>query len=512
MQNIRTLDPRFLRQVADIGLRFIAPETLSSLIPVSLYFLLAGIVDQVFLISYPSPVRAFWWLVVQSIVVGRFALAARDGHFHADLFEKFAYRKLPGFALRYIVVSLIWAVPVGGLLFLNMPIADIRLTGLLEWLISNVYLAGSQPFSPDLGFWLLLLALSSFAFLPLLCAVLATQAKSPAHFLFPSLWKHTFQSTTPLLILPMAFLGAMLVAFFLYLPLLGAAAVIAFHVSRTLGTLLAGLTLALPIMSWPIIGGRLAGTWVYFHPLQSEPDLSIPQDEEIVFPASLLRPTTSIAVESPTVELFTIPGPQPATQLPPVPEVNSLQAEQGFENLDGPLAEITVEAETQILEAAKKLVALKKKYPEEPRILGLEVQLLIRLGHKSKAMSLAMPAVLALMKSPYNREIAPLFVLLGKERHTLPWDATMLDMFVKVFLEVKDFKEAGWCGHTCELQLGNVARAGKRLVQIADAATAARDYESSVALLKYYIKHHPDGPFVEYAQKSVEFNLKQQGT
>jgi hypothetical protein len=294
--------------------------------------------------------------------------------------------------------------------------------------------------------------------------------------------------------------------FFMYLPILGSVAVIAYHWNSTLGALFAGLTLALPMMSWPIIAGRLAGAWVYFHPLLSTPDLSLPEDKPIVAPVSLSQNSVQRPSDPPTVALFTIEDSKPHPVVPTVP----LQ-EQPIENLDEPIAEITVLAESQIIEAAKKLVSLKKRYPEEPRILGLEVQLLIRLGHKSKAMSLAMPAIHALMKSPYSREIAPLFALLGKERHTLPWDATMLDLFVKVFLDVKDFREAGWCGHTAELQMGNVVRAGKRLVQIADAATAARDFESSVALLKYYIKHHPNGPFVEYAQKAVEFNQKQQG-
>jgi len=497
---LRTLEPRFLRQITEVTLRFVGFETLSSLLPVAVVIFLAGVVDQSLLIHFISPIRLLWWLVVQSFLVGRFTLAAMDGQFNADIFEPFPYGKLPKYMLRYLTISLVWALPLGGLIYINLPVQEMRLSGLLEWLISQVYLSGSKPFQPDFGFWLVIIAIAVGSALPLYTAVLAAMARSPIHVMFPSLWKHPFKAGTPPLLLFIAFLGSMAAAFFIYLPLLGSAAVVAFHLSPTLGKLLASLSIAMPVMSWPIIAGRLAGTWVHFHPLTAEADISPIVTDEVVMPPVFGRATAGYTALPATgaVPVVTSPEPEQIT-LPLVEEDLAHET----------LVEIEAKIVTDGMGAAKQLIALKKNYPNDARILGLEVRILIQLGHKSKALSLAIPAVQALALTPHSQAIVPVFVALGKDRHTLPWESTILDLLVKVFVDAKEFKEAGWCAHTCELQIGNVVNAGKRLVQVADTASEVRDFESAVALYKYYQKHHPDGPFAEYAKKAIDFNQKQ---
>lgn len=483
-------DPRFLRLVHEISIRFISPETLANIAPVAVIFFFAGVVDQTLLLQFPSPVRAFWWLIVQSLLVGRFALGAKEGKFHADLFSTFPYRELVPYSLRFMTLSLFWAIPIGSILYMSLPLEEIRLSGLVEWLIARVYLSGSEPFKPNASFWVLLLGISAGAVLPLLTAVLAAMARSPVHALFPSLWKHPFQAKTSPLVLVVAMLGALATAFFLYLPFIGAFSVLAFQISPTLGKLLAGLAIAAPVMSWPIIAGRLAGTWVHFHPLSEDADITVPPDEEEIVMPPIIRPTAATPV-------------LPAEQANPVEPATELF-------LDTPIAEIQDLLNADPLEAMKHLLTLKHTHPSDPRLLGLEVQLLLLLNQRPKALSLAIPAVLALLGSTHAKEIPAVYNALGKDRHTLPWEPGALDQLSRVFLEAKDFKEAGWCAHTCELQQGHSVRAGKRIVQVADAASAAKDFTSAVGLLKYYVKHHPDGPFVEYAKKAIQFNQKQE--
>ena len=490
-------DARFLRLVHDISLRFIKPETLSNIFPLAIVCFLAGVVDQTLLIRFPSPIRAFWWICVQSVLVGRYAISAKNGQFHADLFTSFPYRELPGFAIRFITISLFWAFPVGTILYFTMPLDQIRMSGILEWVIARVYLSGSEPFKPNFSYWVVLLGVFAGAVLPLFTTILSVQARSPIHAFFPSLWKHPFRAkTSPILIL-IAMLGSILAAFFLYLPLIGALAVLGFQFSPTLGKMLAGLAIATPCMAWPIIAGRLAGTWAHFHPLSEDADITLPDDEDEIVMPPVIKPTTgfaSIPIESQTISA--------------TPATSSSQVEEMF--LDGPIDEIRALIATDPLEAMKRLLSLKHMHPTEARLLGLEVQILLALNQHSKAFGLAISAVVALLKSPYSKSIPELYNLLGKERHSLPWEPETLDGLSRVFLEAKDFKEAGWCAHTGELQQGHSVRAGKRLVQIADAAAAAKDFTSAVGLLKYYIKHHPDGPFVDYAKKAVQFNQKQE--
>lgn len=485
-------DARFLRLVQEICVRFISPETLSNILPIAVICFLAGMIDQTLLIRFPGPVRAFWWIAVQSILVGRFAIAAKNGQFHADLFTRFPYRELIPYSVRFITLSLFWAFPIGTVLFLTLPLDEIRLSGLIEWLIARVYLSGSEPFKPSFSFWVLLLGIVAGVILPLLTAVLATMARSPVHAMFPSLWKHPFQAKTSPLVIVVAMLGSLAAAFFLYLPIIGALSVLAFHISPTLGKIFASLAIATPAMAWPIIAGRLAGTWVYFHPISEDADISLPTDEEEVIMPPILKATSSQVTLAPE---------------PPTSPVEPVDAFEVF--LDTPLDEIRAILPVEPLEAMKQLLQLKHTHPNEPRILGLEVQILIALNQRSKASNLAINAVVALLKSPYSKEAVAVYNSLGKDRHSLPWENETLDQMSRLFLEAKDFKEAGWCAHTCELQQGHSVRAGKRIVQVADAAAAAKDFSSAVGLLKYYVKHHPDGPFVDYARKAIEFNQKQ---
>jgi hypothetical protein len=487
MKKLFALDPQFLRQISEISLRFVSPVTLLNVITVAGIVFIAGLIDQLLLIHLSGPFRAAWWVLIQALLVGRYTLAASEGSFHSDIFDSFSHEKLPGFMLRYILISLVWIIPLGILVFGFIPVQQLRLTGVTEWLISEVFLTGSMPFSPNFTFWLTLLGISLGGIFPVYSAILAGISRSPAQVLQPSLWKHPFQNGAPPVLVLIAMLGSLATVFLLYLPWVGGIALLAFQASRTLGGIIASLAILFPLMSWPIIAGRLAGTWAFFHPLPVEDELFTAKADLQEAKPSMLRPT------------LIVPTLSPAPPVPPQEDLGTL------------LLPVYSDLDTNPTQAFGVLLGLKKRFPDDARVLGLELRLLLKFGHRPKAMSLAMVAVQALVKSPYGAEIVPIFQALGKDRHTLPWDSTMLDLLAKVFMDAKDFKEAGWCAHTSELQMGNSARAGKRLVQIADAASAGKYFESSVGLLKYYMKNHPDGPFVEYARKAAEFNQKQIG-
>ena len=511
MNQLLSMNPLFLRQVAGISLRFLSPETLSSLIPTAVVYFFAAWFDM----YLPAAARPFWWLVVQSLLVGRFTLGAANGSFNSDLFEKFDWKQIPGYMVRYLAISLVWALPLMGLIYLSLPVGNLKVTDALSWIIEKVALSGTTPFIPDFAFWIVLLSITACTALPLLTAILAAQAKSPIHAFFPSLWKHPFKAGTSPLVLQVVFLGCIAGVFFLYLPVLGLASVLAYKASPTLGKIIGGVAIAFPFMSWPIIAGRLAGTWVHFHPIDPDIDLSVEDPDQIHAPP-VIKATTAIPVVANVIAsepgaASAAPAPHPADPAPvPTSPTSAIAALSSDVDLAAEaIGKLRTLADTDPAGALKKLQAAKKKLADEPRILGLEVELILANGNKSKALSLAVPAVQALLKSPHHADIPPVFTALGKERHDLPWDSAQLDALVKVFTDVKDFKEAGWCAHTAELQTGNVGRAGKRLIQIADLATAAKDYESAKGLFKYYRKHHPDGPFASYVEKALEFIAKQ---
>ncbi|HSQ42972.1 MAG TPA: hypothetical protein VLM37_11895 [Fibrobacteraceae bacterium] len=157
------------------------------------------------------------------------------------------------------------------------------------------------------------------------------------------------------------------------------------------------------------------------------------------------------------------------------------------------------------LDALRALLVLKKKAPQDFHLQILEIRLLMRLGYEKHALDLACSKIQSLVGGPEAPKISELFRALGKNRHFLPWSSPVLEQLAKLFLSIKDYREAGWCIHQAELQLGNGDRAEKRLIQIADQAMAAQDISGATGLFKYYLANHSKGPFGDYAHKAIRF-------
>ncbi len=255
-------DPVYFQKATQVSVRFLHYETLASLVPMVLVLVPAGFLLKSLWVNAPTILAIAWIWFVMGLLVGRFAIASARGRFHADFFEAFPYYELPSYTIRYLTASVVWGIPL--------------------YLLADRFDLAKVTWKLDFNFWLALLTISALSILPLLSAIVATMGRSPLHIFMPSLWKHMLRMDNNVWGVVVAQLGALSTAGLLYLPLLGLLSLIAGLVSPTLSQYLAYFPILLPLLSWPIIAGRLAGVWVYYHPVPPEADLILPDPDAAI--------------------------------------------------------------------------------------------------------------------------------------------------------------------------------------------------------------------------------------
>jgi len=255
-------DPVYFQKATQVSVRFLHYETLVSLVPMVLVLVPAGFLLKSLWVNAPNILAIAWIWFVMGLLVGRFAIASARGRFHADFFEAFPYYELPSYTIRYLTASVVWGIPL--------------------YLLADRFDLAKVTWKLDFNFWLALLTISALSILPLLSAIVATMGRSPLHIFMPSLWKHMLRMDNNVWGVVVAQLGALSTAGLLYLPLLGLLSLIAGLVSPTLSQYLAYFPILLPLLSWPIIAGRLAGVWVHYHPVPPEADLILPDPDAAI--------------------------------------------------------------------------------------------------------------------------------------------------------------------------------------------------------------------------------------
>lgn len=490
MTSTKTNNQVFFQQMGEVPVHFVLPETLISLIPVALFSVIGIFIDRLLFSELPWMVHIVWGILIQGIVAGRFALASLSGKQHAEIFESFnRWSELPGFVLRFFILTSIWVTVLSVAILSSLPTEELERVGVVEWVIRNIYLTGSHPFNPGFQFFLILFSLTAILLLPLFSVLLTTLTHNPIHLFFPRFWIHLLKNPIRLFSVLVSYMGGLALPSFLYLPILGGGAILTFQISPTLGKLIAMTALTMPIISWPVLAGRLAGNYVRQHPMPREHLPELINNHEIV-PPPVIRPTQAMFTLS-AANHEGIPSPQPPIQVEE--EVQRLEA-------------LFLQAPAQ---AILQLEKLRRAYAEEPQLLVLETDLRLKQGDLEQAFTLA-PATLDWYQEQHlTTPAVELFLKFGKQRHMLNLSPAALDLLARGFMEQKNFKEAGWCAHTAEIQRSDPERAEKRLIQIADSASAAKDFVSASGLFKYYLAKHPNGPFQDYASKALDFNVSQ---
>jgi hypothetical protein len=165
----------------------------------------------------------------------------------------------------------------------------------------------------------------------------------------------------------------------------------------------------------------------------------------------------------------------------------------------------------QALRDAERLL---EEYPDEPLMLTEMVRLYRMNKADKKTIEFGVKAI-KLAAEQRNAKLAlQIFYSFKKERHNLNLEKNTLDHMVRFFLEKEDFKEAAWCAYYSGVVANDLEHAQKRLMEVGDHAAQAQHPQCAQSVYKFYLKHHAQGSFADYATKAIQFQeriLQSQG-
>lgn len=475
----------FAQELRDIPARFVSIETVFNVIPLVIITVIFVVLQRLIAPDLALPLVVALGIFLSSLFIARYAIGALSGKPHADLYERFPVAQLPFFAVLQGLITILWIIPLAVLILYLIPIDEIMKIGFLEWFVHNMYLSGAQPYNPSLLLVVVLFGVSGFFVAPLYTAIVTAYTTIYGlsniinSFLFPLKYHRNFISTLA------AHLGATGITFFYSLPFVSIFAILGYSASPTLSKLIVLLGLSFPFLAWPVIIGRLAGTFVRRNPLDiyMHNNLENPGREADYLESAAERPTIGMPVIKPEV-----------AQTP---------------NLTPQIKDALKTSKSNPKAALEVVLRLKSEHPNDASVLVAEIKILLLLNQMHKAKDLAPAAFEALKEISADNYATQLFFLFDKERHSINLSPSILDFLGRAFIKQNEYREAGWCLHTSLVLNGKIAEAGKKLIEVADAANQAKDQESAMGLFKYYIKSHPGGPLADYASDSLQYIIRQ---
>ena len=421
----------FANELKEVPARFAGVETLFNIIPLFIISIFFWVMQQLFFNTLPLPLTATFWIILQSLFISRYTIGSLSGNPHADLYQKFPIMHLPFFTMMQSLLTLFWTLPITVLVLTLVPIEEIMGVGFLEWFVHNMYLSGTQPFNPNILFIVLLFGVSAFFLLPLYTAIITSYSSLYGLSHIINIMLFPFKHGKNLLSTFAAHLGSTFLPMFLYLPFVGIAAFLGYNASPTLGKLIAVTGITLPFFAWPIIIGRLAGSFARNHPLDLGEAKKVSNNAK--------TPIRQEAEQRPTIGMPTIKPEQ----------------EQSL-NLTPKIREILKNSKINPKNALEQITNLKAQHPEDASVLVAEIKILMLLGKLYRSKELAPIAFEALEKAKAGNFATQLFLLFEKERHSINLSPTTLSFIGNNFLKQKDFREAGWCLHTASALDGKI--------------------------------------------------------
>ncbi len=296
-----TDEPSRFRGIAgEVVRRFVNPLTLAAIGPV--FVVMGGLVyvaiKLVATLKLPPSIGILLIIISSSPVVGRIALAARDGDLDAGLVTaNVGWSELGGFVARYALMVTAWGLPV---------------SLLASWLVEKAALSLFGSTVPWQAWAAAALVLFAFVIVAqLLSLLIATKAESVRSAFSRDSWRWAIgRRGSDLVPLVASFAGGLTMFTFLLWPLLGLIAAFAFKVDSSASHNFATFTYLAPSLAAPVLLGRLCGAFVFGEgDMEASKGPSIPHVlKPAAIPALVRLPTAS---DPPAV--VAEPTPQPAS-------------------------------------------------------------------------------------------------------------------------------------------------------------------------------------------------------
>jgi len=445
---------------------FVHPRTFLTLIPVAIALGICGLPVMALAVgmTLPEILLAPLALLVAGPVVGRFALAAREGRLTAGFAAaRPEHAPLFGFVARYSILTTLWSAGAIG------P----------EWLGMRTDL-NEMPLSTTLG----ALAATTAA---LVTIVLAARTDSVGELFGFTPWRWLLgERRGDLVVLLATFVGAGATFSLAAWPLGRVLEPVAATFVHDLGfEPMPGLAWVIPALGFLVLAGRLGGAF-------SAEGLGVRESEDD------LRERLLASGELPPSALTALTGatatpPPVIVRAPETPTAARTAADRLGAVPDDDLGKAVIEAEQLMqMEPHKPNVAaeLARLYqragcPEESRrVAGIAIE---------RALAAAMSSVAAQVFHRFDPEERDGFGLTPATLEQLAW----------LLLRRKEIEGALWCFETFGREGGSRRQLEKGLVAIADAVALDGDRLRAIALHRSFLRHFPESPSADYVRSTL---------
>jgi hypothetical protein len=433
-------------------------------------------------IGVPPTVAVLLALVMSSPIIGRFALAARDGDLHAGLvISRVTMEALLGFIGRHVALTVAWALPV-------------VLTG--GWLVKRGALGGFTSFG-GLGFdavaFLTLAAVATIA--SVITLLIATKTDTVREALSTEAWRWVVARRGDLVPLMAALIGGLSMFALIFWPVLGLLTVVLVRHSPRLGAALGVFTYMSPCLAAPVLMGRLAGAFVF--------------GESAVGQSPAASSPSPVRPAGPVPQVVRV-APAAAAAAAGTPQAQAVQAARRLD-VKQTLDAIRMKAGIDLASAVKEATVLRDAHPMNPQVAVELANLLRRSGAQAESLTAAAGAI----KVALNGGAAPLaadtFKAFGDARDRLELDAGTLELIGRQLLSRGELDHAVWCFRAMGVRGGDKVKVQKGLIAAADAAARVGHAESALRIYEVVLRDHPDTGFREFIE-TARNDLKTRGT
>ncbi|HJN51230.1 MAG: hypothetical protein QGI68_18775 [Pseudomonadales bacterium] len=499
----------------DVVCSFVHPSTIFKSIPVLIFFIvtigaIAFALDDVF------PFDILLSLMVLSFAVSRFAIPAVSGEFDDGWFSSYnSNASSLAFSTRYVVITLIWSVPSAAILWLvatwggenfafdlsPMSLAQSGLMGIVTVLLGLVFI-----FAPTLGF------------------IICTATDEIADMFSLELWKYLLiEQKADLVVFYTSLIGGVLIFWLIYaLPLI-IIVMVGATLSSTVGGVLGGFIMSLPLIMAPVLLGRLCGALVKGAAQEEEPDTTSPPEPEATQSGS----HSGSQSEQPTAK------PSPAEQQPGLAQSgqpSALRSDTSQET-SAPMAADSRAAVSQprqeeeeavvrytpsdentvakllekvdnvtSLHMANALLLARNRLngrPDDPFIAAECTLLLAKSDNLTEAVESAANAIPLALHNEFHELAIRLYMACGSERRQLKLDKGQWNGLSSALIKEHHYQAAVVC-----LQSSGLASAQK-LKSIADLAKSNGKSKQALNILQLLLKKYPKAAIVEQVREEI---------
>lgn len=444
--------------------RFAALPTLLTLLPALILTAILAVISHYLgqWLRLPFSLSMVLSIIVTSPVLGKSALAARDGDLEAGFLSNWNLPALAGFVARYALLNLAWGIPVS-------LIAQALLANATGGALPLLGITSGRAAMLALG---LLVVVVIFVLAPTITLIIATRTQTIPECFSGETWKWLLARRGDLPAFYAAMIGGLIVFAVLTLPLLLALAALAFAIRTQAGLAMTVLVYVLPAVAGPVLWGRLAGAFVL-----SE---AVPEPVE---PARARKETALPSAPQ---------GPESA------PAASA--AEPAGIDFAQTIKRLALTADPTLPVAIAEAEAIRAKAPGHAEVLAELAKLYLRGGRTPEAIATASDALSSALSGGATTIAIGCYTAFAAHRRSLVLKPAELEQLARGLLEQSKFADAAACFAAFAKSGGEPIRVQKGLIATAEAANKAGHLQHAARIYEFVIQSAPGSTLAEYCQ------------